>query len=390
MISRGNSELNLLHAVLHQSNDIAKKRFYKPEVGPDSHMEMVRKARATLNNKQLHCLKELYSWRDSLARLEDESVMFVVPNHMVLKIATELPREMQGVLACCNPAPPLVKQHLVAVHNIVLAAREKQLLSVDPVLMERPVQPLPQGDSLALQHRLDLCHLEDAGDLKTVLDNKETVARQLRDQSNITKDSPDLSVFAKQREKKSSEAVVEFVSPYQRYVLLAPYLRSLETSDQPASEDVRLDSIRQHFDKLTEMTPSQASKKVEEEEAESDQGILDTSEEEEVVEPKPKKPYFEESKERVKKLREGGQQTKQRNNKKKKPRRKSDLAEVVSEGPREFDYNQVNFKQFGARKAQDNQDFSPHAGSEKETRKGGKKKQQFQNRGNKSFTFKKS
>ena len=137
LISNGNSELNLLHAVLHQSNDIAKKRFYKPEVGPDSHMEMVRKARATLNNKQLHCLKELYSWRDKLARLEDESVQFVVPAHMVLKIATELPREMQGVLACCNPVPPLVKQHLVALHNIVLSAREKQLLSVDPVLMER-------------------------------------------------------------------------------------------------------------------------------------------------------------------------------------------------------------------------------------------------------------
>merc|ERR550539_968869 len=333
LISNGNSELNLLHAVLHQSNDIAKKRFYKPEVGPDSHMEMVRKARATLNNKQLHCLKELYSWRDKLARLEDESVQFVVPAHMVLKIATELPREMQGVLACCNPVPPLVKQHLVAIHNIVLSAREKQLLSVDPVLMERPAQPAPQGDNLALQHRLDLCHLEDAGDLKTVMDNKKVVAQPLRDQSNFTKDIPDLSVFAKQREKKSSEAVVEFVSPYQRYVLLAPYLRSLETSessDQPASEDVRLDSIRQHFDKLTEMTPTQASKK-ETEAEESGEGVLETSEEE-VVEPKPKKPYFQESNERVKKLRDGVQPANSKKNNKKKnkrPRRKSERSEAV-------------------------------------------------------------
>ena len=240
----------------------------------------------------------------------------------------------------------------------------------------------------------------------------------LRDQSNVTKDIPDLSVFAKQREKKSSEAVVEFVSPYQRYVLLAPYLRSLETSessDQPASEDVRLDSIRQHFDKLTEMTPTQASKKAEEAVEESDEGVLDTSEEE-VVEPKPKKPYFEESKEKVKKLREGGQQTKQRSNKKKskrsleevscfkcgevghfvrdcqagkKPRRKSEMSEAVSEGPKEFDYNQVNFKQFGAKKPQEGHDFSPNT-SGKDTKKGGKKKQQFQKRGNKSFTFKKS
>ena len=38
----------------------------------------------------------MYSWKDKLARTEDESVMYVLPNHMMLKIATELPREMQG------------------------------------------------------------------------------------------------------------------------------------------------------------------------------------------------------------------------------------------------------------------------------------------------------
>ena len=260
----------------------------------------------------------------------------------------------------------------------------------------RPAQPAPEGDNLALQHRLDLCHLEDAGELKTVLNNKKVDIQPIRDQSNVTKDIPDLSVFAKQREKKSSEAVVEFVSPYQRYVLLAPYLRSLETpetSDQPASEDVRLDSIRQHFDKLTEMTPTQASKK--EAEVESDEGVLETSEEEEVVEPKPKKPYFQESNERVKKLRDGVQPANNKKNNKKKnkrSRRKSERSEAVSEAPREFDYNQVNFKQFGAKKPQDSQDFSPNASENQNNKKGGggRKKQQFQKRGSKSFTYKKS
>ena len=65
------------------------------------------------------------------------------------------------------------------------------------------------------------------------------------------------------------------------------------------------------------------------------------------------------------------------------------MSEAVSEAPREFDYNQVNFKQFGAKKPQDGHDFSPKT-SEKDNKKGGKKKQQFQKRGNKSFTFQKS
>ena len=49
----------------------------------------------------------------------------------------------------------------------------------------------------------------------------------------------------------------------------------------------------------------------------------------------------------------------------------SNAEKVVKAEPKEFDYNNVNFKNFG-------------------TKKGGKKKQQFQKRGNRSHTFKKS
>ena len=33
-------------------------------------------------------------------------------------------RESPGVIACCNPVPPLVKQHLIDIHRLVLKARE--------------------------------------------------------------------------------------------------------------------------------------------------------------------------------------------------------------------------------------------------------------------------
>ena len=62
-----------------------------------------------------------------------------------------------------------------------------------------------------------------------------------------------------------------------RYVLLAPYLRSLESAEQSESENVRLDSIREHFDKLTEMTPTKPVIKEVTEEEEKEEGVLDTS-----------------------------------------------------------------------------------------------------------------
>lgn len=49
---------------------------------------------------------------------------------MLLQIAESLPREMQGILACCNPIPPLVRSNLLELHQIVLKAREQSLQKV--------------------------------------------------------------------------------------------------------------------------------------------------------------------------------------------------------------------------------------------------------------------
>lgn len=49
---------------------------------------------------------------------------------MLLQIAEALPREMQGILACCNPVPPLVRANLLELHQIILRAREQSVEKV--------------------------------------------------------------------------------------------------------------------------------------------------------------------------------------------------------------------------------------------------------------------
>lgn len=58
------------------------------------------------------------------------SCRYVLPNHMMLQISENLPREMQGILACCNPVPPLVRSNLLQLHQIILKAREQPLEKV--------------------------------------------------------------------------------------------------------------------------------------------------------------------------------------------------------------------------------------------------------------------
>ena len=130
LIAKANDKTNLLLNVYKASTDICMKRYVKVILKPDSHIEMYRKSKRIFDNRQFYALKELYKWRDSIARTEDESYAYVLPNHMMLQIAENLPREMQGILACCNPIPPLVRQHLHVLHRFILQAREQPLTKV--------------------------------------------------------------------------------------------------------------------------------------------------------------------------------------------------------------------------------------------------------------------
>lgn len=123
-------QLQGLRMVYQMSTDVCKKRYTKPHIGPDSHLDLVRKTKRSFDNRQLHALRGIFVWRDATARQEDESYGYVLPNHMMLQIAESLPREMQGILACCNPIPPLVRQQLNTLHQIVLRAREQPLIKV--------------------------------------------------------------------------------------------------------------------------------------------------------------------------------------------------------------------------------------------------------------------
>ncbi|XP_035205235.1 exosome component 10-like, partial [Stegodyphus dumicola] len=127
LITNGNEMKNLLHSTFERSKMICLKRYQKPVFSDDKYLELYKKSKKTFNAKQLYCLKELYGWRDRIARENDESLAYVLPNHMLLQIAEALPREQQGILACCNPIPPLVKQQLNELHSIVLKANESSL-----------------------------------------------------------------------------------------------------------------------------------------------------------------------------------------------------------------------------------------------------------------------
>ncbi|TRY54084.1 hypothetical protein DNTS_034504 [Danionella cerebrum] len=125
---------SLVQQVWFKSRDLSLRKYFKPIFTEDSYMELYRKQKKSFNTQQLVAFRLLYAWRDKLARDEDESTGYILPNHMMMKVAEVLPKEPQGIMACCNPTPPLVRQQVNELHQLIKQARETPLLKSQSLL----------------------------------------------------------------------------------------------------------------------------------------------------------------------------------------------------------------------------------------------------------------
>ncbi|XP_054857714.1 exosome component 10 isoform X2 [Eublepharis macularius] len=145
---KGNGQPAQLQSVWQRSRDICLKKYVKPIFTDDSYHELYRKQKKLLNTQQLTAFRLLFAWRDKMARQEDESTGYVLPNHMLLKISEELPKEPQGIIACCNPVPPLVRQQINEMHLLIQQAREMPLLKSEVAVGVKKKGPLPNPEKL--------------------------------------------------------------------------------------------------------------------------------------------------------------------------------------------------------------------------------------------------
>jgi len=277
LLSKSNAEKNLLLSVFQRSKVVCEKRYIKPIFKPDNYLELSKKSRKVFNSRQLYALRELYAWRDKIARNEDESTGYVMPNHMLLQIAEVLPREMQGILACCNPVPTLVRQNLNEVHQIILRARDQSL--VKPIMQELQIQA-DESQQIDVDNILhcphDFSHLKDMGTIDTgptLLDMWNELGDKLEEElanqcpSRIPlKKTASLSAFESSSIEQNSNEDFEkarlvfqsYNSPFERYKLVHPMFGKV-ASDGITEEKSKVDTvdyiegIKDHFNQLMQI-----------------------------------------------------------------------------------------------------------------------------------------
>ena len=66
--------------VLAKSKDISLRRYSKPQLKGNAYYNLMERNRAIMSDKKFEVLKAVYRWRDGVARQDDESPHFVLPN----------------------------------------------------------------------------------------------------------------------------------------------------------------------------------------------------------------------------------------------------------------------------------------------------------------------
>ncbi|XP_018397986.1 PREDICTED: exosome component 10 [Cyphomyrmex costatus] len=261
LIDVANGKSNLLKVVYDQSTEICKRTYVKPIWTEESCMNMYRKSQKSFNNKQIYALVELHRWRDLIAREEDDSIGYVLPNHMLLNIAETLPREMQGILACCNPIPPLVRQNLLKIHKIVLKAREQPLVKfiAEQDIRQRPTQQnsaVNTGASLYIPHDIP-SGTEARADLPCLLDKNIMTSEPLQaNKCQTIKHTVtifDSSIISENKKTegnmKGDKKKIIFISPFMRYRCVIPMV-----IDQEAKEREETAKEREETEKEERLT----------------------------------------------------------------------------------------------------------------------------------------
>ncbi|KAL5524580.1 RRP6 [Sanghuangporus sanghuang] len=133
LLDRAGGLPDLVQAVLDRSQETAL-RVYKPEVydlengnGTGGWNALTEKWGRTLSGMQLAVFRAVHAWRDVIARTEDESTRYVLPNHYVFQLAERPPADMAALLAVFRPIPPLVRTKATSLLEVIRTAVKEAL-----------------------------------------------------------------------------------------------------------------------------------------------------------------------------------------------------------------------------------------------------------------------
>ncbi|KAK4540891.1 hypothetical protein LTR36_008833 [Oleoguttula mirabilis] len=151
--------------VLTKSSETALQQYthpvYDTELGQGSMgwYKLLYRTPALLTKEQFSVFRAVHRWRDGVAREQDDSVHYIMPNHQIFSIAKALPTTKAELLGIAQPASQTVRLRADELASVIFNAREAggdgpemlELLSkVEPQFPRKPAaKEVPPSHSVA-------------------------------------------------------------------------------------------------------------------------------------------------------------------------------------------------------------------------------------------------
>ncbi|CAL1382429.1 unnamed protein product [Linum trigynum] len=105
--------------VYKRSNDVCMQLYEKELLAEDSYLHMYGLPSANFSAHQLAIVAGLYEWRDVVARTEDESTGYILPNKVLLEIAKQMPVSTGKLRRVLKLKHQYIERHLSSVVQVV-------------------------------------------------------------------------------------------------------------------------------------------------------------------------------------------------------------------------------------------------------------------------------
>jgi exosome complex exonuclease RRP6 len=133
-------EKDKVHDVCQRSKEYALQRYEYPVYdaekgqGAGGWYKLVARTSANLSKQEFAVFRGLHKWRDETAREQDDSVNYVMPNHMIFTLARAMPSTRTELLSVAQPATQTVR--LRAEEIVAAIAKAKKDGENGPEMLE--------------------------------------------------------------------------------------------------------------------------------------------------------------------------------------------------------------------------------------------------------------
>ncbi|KAB2102496.1 Exosome complex exonuclease [Alternaria gaisen] len=126
-----NPEKNKVQDVLQKSKETALQRYEHPVydmemgLGAAGWYKLVSRTPVQFTPQQFSVFRAVHRWRDDLSRKEDESPLFIMPNHAVFSVARAIPADKAALFNAIQHVSHIIRAHADELVAVIAKAKEE-------------------------------------------------------------------------------------------------------------------------------------------------------------------------------------------------------------------------------------------------------------------------